>query len=84
MPSSRGSCQSRDQPNPPPLCLLHWQAGSLPLVPPGEPGNTVYSYSHISMGLGFLGSSAGKESSCKAGDLGLIPGLGSSPGEGIG
>ena len=25
-----------------------------------------------------------KESTCKAGDLGLIPGLGSSPGEGIG
>ena len=23
--------------NPHLLCLLHWQAGSLPLVPPGEP-----------------------------------------------
>ena len=22
----------------PHLCLLHWQAGSLPLVPPGKPG----------------------------------------------
>ena len=34
--------------------------------------------------LGFPCSSAGKESTCSAGDLGLIPGLGSSPGEGIG
>ena len=31
---------------------------------------------------GFPDSSAGKESACKAGDLGLIPGLGRSPGEG--
>ena len=30
------------------------------------------------------GSSAGKESTCNAGDLGLIPGLGRSPGEGKG
>ena len=29
----------------------------------------------------FPGGSAGKESACNAGDLGLIPGLGSSPGE---
>ena len=32
---------------------------------------------------GFPGSSAGKESVCSAGDLGLIPGLGRPPGEGI-
>ena len=31
---------------------------------------------------GFLGGSAGKESTCNGGDLGLIPGLGRSPGEG--
>ena len=31
--------------------------------------------------LGF-GDSGGKESSCNAGDLGSIPGLGRSPGEG--
>ena len=31
---------------------------------------------------GFPGSSNGKESACNAGDLGLIPGLGKSPGEG--
>ena len=30
----------------------------------------------------LLGDSLGKESTCKAGDLGLIPGLGRSPGEG--
>ena len=34
--------------------------------------------------LGFPCTSAGKESVCNAGDLGSIPGLGSSPGEGKG
>ena len=29
------------------------------------------------------GGSDGKESACNAGDLGLIPGLGGSPGEGL-
>ena len=33
---------------------------------------------------GFPGGSAGKESACYVGDLGLIPGLGRSPGEGKG
>ena len=33
---------------------------------------------------GFPGSSAGKESTCNAGDLGLIPELGRSPGRGQG
>ena len=33
---------------------------------------------------GFPGSSAGKESACNAGDPGLIPGLGKSPGGGHG
>ena len=32
---------------------------------------------------GFPGSSAGKESTCNEGDPSSIPGLGSSPGEGI-
>ena len=31
---------------------------------------------------GFPGGSVGKEFACNAGDLGLIPGLGKSPGEG--
>ena len=34
--------------------------------------------------LGFSGSSAGKECTCKAGDPGSIPGWGRSAGEGIG
>ena len=34
--------------------------------------------------MDFPGSSAGKESSCTAGDPGSIPGLGRSTGEGIG
>ena len=33
---------------------------------------------------GFPDSSAGKESACNVGDLGLIPGLGRSPQEGKG
>ena len=33
---------------------------------------------------GFLGGSAGKESACNVGDLGSIPRLGRSPGEGKG
>ena len=33
---------------------------------------------------GFPGGSDGKESTCDAGDLGSIPGLGRSPGEWIG
>ena len=32
--------------------------------------------------MGFSGSSAGKESTYNVGDLGSIPGLGRSPGEG--
>ena len=34
--------------------------------------------------MGFPCGSAGKESACNVGDLGLIPGLGRSPGEGKG
>ena len=34
--------------------------------------------------MGFPCGSAGKESACSAGDLGLIPGLGRSSGEGKG
>ena len=34
--------------------------------------------------VGFPGGSAGKESALSAGDLGLIPGLGRSPGQGNG
>ena len=34
--------------------------------------------------MGFPGSSAGEESTCSAGDPGLIPGSGRSPREGVG
>ena len=34
--------------------------------------------------MGFPGGSAGKESACSVGHLGLIPGLGRSPGGGKG
>ena len=38
----------------------------------------------LGMKMGFPCGSAGKESACNAGDLGSIPGLGRSPGEGQG
>ena len=38
----------------------------------------------VYMYMGFPGSSAGKEPTCNAGGPGSIPGLGRSPGEGIG
>ena len=39
---------------------------------------------HIYIRMGFPGGSAGKESTCNAGDLASIPGLGRSLGEGKG
>ena len=41
-------------------------------------------YKSTSYLSGFPGDLNGKESACNAGDLGLIPGLGRSPGEGNG
>ena len=38
----------------------------------------------VAFATGFPGGAAGKESACSAGDLGLIPGFGRSPGEGKG
>ena len=53
----------------------------------GEPWNKVYKC-YITVDVfkiwGFPGSSADKESTVNAGDPGLIPGLGKSPGEGLG
>ena len=37
--------------------------------------------SSVTCAMGFPGGSAGKESTCSAGDLGSIPGLGRSPEE---
>ena len=42
------------------------------------------TYEYLQLMWGSLGSSAGEESACNAGDSGSIPGSGSSPGEGIG
>ena len=43
----------------------------------------MYNFRHISLfHQGFLGGSAGKESACNEGDLGLIARLGRSLGEG--
>ena len=53
-----------------PLRFLGWED-------PLEKGQAAHS-----LYLGFLCGSAGKEPACNAGDLGLIPGLRRSPGEG--
>ena len=37
MTSFMGYSHAGDRTHPDLLCLLHWQAGSLPLVPPGKP-----------------------------------------------
>ena len=56
---------------------------------PSNRGPTIQGC-HVSIGnlypimLGFPGGSEDKASACNAGDLGLIPGLGRSPGEGNG
>ena len=58
----------------------------------GEPGGLPsmgsrrvrHDWSDLAAAVGFLSSSAGKESACTAGDPGLIPASGSSPGEGMG
>ena len=42
------------------------------------------TYIYIYVYIGFPGDSDGKESTCDAGDLGLIPGLEDSPREGNG
>ena len=49
-----------------------------------EVGETVDHRGYWGSHMGFLDSSVGKESTCNAGDLGSILGLGRSPDEGIG
>ena len=44
----------------------------------------IWGGGYCSSTVGFPGGSAGKESACNAGDPGLIPGSGTSPGEGNG
>ena len=55
----------------------HWEEGEM------EEFTCSFSWVSISS-LDFPGGSDGQESACNAGDLGLIPGLGRSPGEGNG
>ena len=43
-----------------------------------------YVLLHVILYISFSGGSAGEESTCNAGDLGSIPGLGRSAGEGKG
>ena len=49
----------------------------------GHDGSDRHFHSLLSP-MGLPGGSAGKESACSVGDLGLIPGLGRSPGGGNG
>ena len=58
------------------MSLTLW-VGPLQSEPPVKPNEATFR-------RGFPGSPAGKESTCNAGDLGSIPGLGRSPGEGKG
>ena len=44
-------------------------------------GNTRSFFQQYKTTIGFRGGSDGKESTCSAVDLGLIPGLGRFPGE---
>ena len=53
---------------------LVWFLGQEDLLEEDRPPTPVF--------LGFPCGSAGKESACSAGDLGSIPGLGRSPGDG--
>ena len=48
-----------------------------------DPGHNITNKEDV-ITLGFPDSSVGKESTCNAGDPGLIPGLGRSAGEGLG
>ena len=66
------------------------QAASLPAEPQGKPhwerfvtSGKEYVRAEL-LPCGFPCGSAGKETACSAGDLGLIPELGRSPGEGKG
>ena len=58
----------------PPPPHTHWKASPWRLE----------KWPDLSQPHGFPGGSAGKESACNVGDLGPIPGLGRSPGEGYG
>ena len=79
--------QTRDQGEdsgaslPKPLTLPGTHPGYVGLPERSLPAHHFHS---PDLGSGFPGGSAGKESACDVGDLGSIPGLGRSPGEGHG
>ena len=61
------------------------KGGGFPSAVTGSPGDLQkYRFLGTTSDLDFPGSSAGKEPARNAGDPGSIPGLGRSPGEGIG
>ena len=62
------------------LCLPHWQAGSLPLEPPGKLCPHLLEYWASLMAQSVKTPPAMKETSFSARDTGLIPGSGISPG----
>ena len=85
-----GSSWSRDWTH-----VLALAGGILSTVPPGKCSLHSFKWYSISLErqkimtlfyrvVGFHCGSAGKESACNVGDLGSIPGLGRSPGEGKG
>jgi len=76
--SSRGTSGPRNQTHISYNSLLHWQVGSLPLMPPEQP----YIYRSLSEFKGFPGDSDSRESFCNARNVGSIPGSGRSLGEG--
>ena len=72
MPSSRGIFLTHGS-NPHLLCLLHWQAGSSPLAPPGKPTVPQQGKKERPLQQGFPGQSSVTPDT---GDLGLgVPGL---------
>ena len=64
-------------------CSLHWLLPHAPFLRPVL-YHPIWDFFHPKYPLGCPSGSAGKESSCNVGDLGLIPELGKSPGEGNG
>ena len=85
-PNQRAATPS--QPSPPPSFLpsvTQMRNHSKPSMSPRPPTGKLGVHSPLGcVCLKFMRGSAGKESACNAGDLGLISGLGRSPGEGNG
>ena len=61
---------------------MFWGGGCLEFPDSQRVGLVLSRYLNLHAGFGFPAGPDGKESSCSAGDLGSIPGLGRSPGGG--